>query len=266
MNPTHVNNSDVDNADQLSLNGSEAAMNGGNPAADKEAQEEIARAETRCVLFLRVLTFGFLMAATITVAVAVKHLMRQAERSQLDDTFQDNAEKVLDAVGTILRNTFSSVDEFGVSMTSYANAIEMASNSSSWPFVTIPDFAVRASKLKSMTKIFLFSVYHYITHEERARWEAYSAENKGWIDTSIETQRTDKTFRGNLIEDWSSSDQINFYGQPAADAEFYIARWQASPVLVCLVTHRYPYSSQVLLLPGYRLDGIRTVGMPTKSP
>lgn len=230
----------------LSLGDSEAAMSVNNRNIDetknKKEEEEIARAETRCVLYFRIVTFGFLIVTTIAVAIAVKKLMRKAELGQLEETFHDNADKVLDAVGKILRNTFTSVDEFGVSMTSYANAIGNqtqgnVSTAASWPFVTFPDFAVRASKLRSLSKIFLFSVYHYIRHEDREQWEVYSAENKGWIDEGIETQRTDKTFRGILIEEWYSSDEINFFGQPAAEADFYLARWQASPVLVCIFVY-----------------------------
>jgi hypothetical protein len=62
--------------------------------------------------------------------------------------------------------------------------------------------------------------------------------NKGWITESIEKQKQDPTFRGYIIEDWHSSDQINFDGERAADAEFYIVRWQAAPVVV-----RAPYGT-----------------------
>lgn len=201
---------------------------------NQEEEEEIARDETRCVLYLRFLTFAFLVVTTIGVAVTVQLLLRKAERVEWEEAFFDNADKVLEAVGTIMQNTLMAVDSFAVSLSSHANAIQEATGANrSWPFVTLPDMAVRASKLRSLSKIFLFSIYHYVAHKDRDAWEAYAKSNKGWIDQGIETQKADPTFRGNIIEDWNSSDEINFYGQRAADDEFYVVRWQVSPVLVC---------------------------------
>jgi hypothetical protein len=203
------------------------------PPKSEEEEEEIARAENRCVLYLRFLTFAFLVTTTIAVAITVHRLMRTAERKSLEESFHDNAGKVLEAVGTIMQNTLMAVDSFAVALTSHARTIEEVTGANrSWPFVTLPHMAVRASKLRSMSKIFLFTIYHYIDHKDRDAWEAYTTKNKGWIDQGIETQKNDPTFRGIIHEDWYSSDQINFNGERAADAEFYIVRWQASPVLV----------------------------------
>jgi hypothetical protein len=151
-----------------------------------------------------------------------------------------------------------------------------------WPFVTLPDMAVRASKLRSLSKIFLFSVYHYIAHEDRAAWESYAAQNKGWIDEGIETQKADPTFRGNIVEDWYSSDEINHYGERAADADFYIVRWQCAPVLVricvCLLCEDHDdddvdeallfHSHGILYLHAqiqHRPSGTRTAGTQCKN-
>jgi hypothetical protein len=210
-------------------------LTGNGPPPTKKEEEEIAREETRCVLYLRFLTFAFLAVTTIAVAIAVHHLLHKAEVDKLNESFDDNAGKVLEAVGTIMENTLMAVDSFAVSLTSYAHTIQQVTKANqSWPFVTLPDMAVRSSKLRSLSKIFLFSIYHYVEHANRAAWEAYATQNKGWIDEGIETQKADPTFRGHIIEDWNSSDQINFYGQRAADADFYIVRWQCSPVLVRL--------------------------------
>jgi hypothetical protein len=241
----HINNNNNNNTDtdeEPSLAGlSQNSHHGPNGERTThpprpEEEEEIARDETRCVLYLRFLTFAFLAVTTIVVAVTVHRLMRKAEINKLAASFDDNAGKVLEAVGTILENTLMAVDSFAVSLTSYAETVQQLTNNttnqSSWPFVTLPHFAVRASKLRSLSKIFLFTIYHYVTHPDRVKWELYTKQNKGWIDEGIETQKADRTFRGILNEDWNSSDQINFYGQRAADADFYIVRWQCSPVLV----------------------------------
>ena len=234
----------------------------------KEADEEIARAETRCVLYLRFITFGFLAVATIAVAATIYCLLVGAERAQLHAKFHDNAGKVMEGFGTILEHILMDVDAFAVSITSHATALqEVTGSDRSWPFVTFPNMAVRGSKLRALSKIFLFSLYHYVKHEDRDAWENYTRSHDDWVNQGIETQKTDPTFRGNIVEDWSSLGEINFYGSRAEDAEFYIARWQSSPIVVSISTLSLGDHVCISDSSSCRTshDGTRIIGMLTKS-
>lgn len=201
--------------------------------SEREKEEEIAREETRCVVYLRFLTFGFLLATASVVFCMIFVLLRAAEESKLEAKFHDNAGKLLEAIGTLFENILMDVDSFAVFITTQAKSMQEATgNDVSWPFVTFPNIAVQGSKLRALSKIFLFSIYHYIEHADRNAWENYTRANDGWVDQGIESQKSDPTFRGNIVEEWNTLGQINFYGQRAQDADFYIARWQSSPIVV----------------------------------
>ena len=203
-----------------------------------EDQEEIAKSETKCVYMIRGVTFGFLLLATIGVALAVYLYVDTTEQNAFDETFHDNAVKVLEAVGTLFDNTLLAVDLFTAATTSYAAALYKLQNPTdtsrkgAWPFVTIPDYAVRGSKLNSLSKTFLFSQYYYVEHAERDAWENYTRNNDAWVDEGIEVQETDPSFRGAIVEEWSTLGEINFNGQRMPDAEFYLVRWQSAPIVV----------------------------------
>lgn len=199
-------------------------------------QEEIAAKESRWVFRLRTATFCFLLLAAIGVALVTFFYVRNAEETQMKEKFHDNAHKVQEAIGTLLENTLKAVDSFTVAMTSYAASTvgetSGQTNTTAWPYVTLPNYAVQGSKLRSLSKVFLFSAYHRVEHAQRDAWENYSRTHDDWVDAGIESQKTDPSFKGMIVQEWQTLGQINFNGQRAPDADFYMARWQTSPVVV----------------------------------
>jgi hypothetical protein len=117
----------------------------GNSAvnATPKEQETIAKDEDRAVFRLRLLVIGVLVASTVGVAFAVYYYISKSENREFEENFSADAKKVLDSLGSSLELTLSAVDALVVNIVSYA----ILSNSS-WPFVTVPDFAVRANKIQ----------------------------------------------------------------------------------------------------------------------
>lgn len=229
-------------------------------SAEKKQPEEIAARESQWVFCLRSATFFFLVLATVGVALVTYFYVRWEEEEQMEEKFHDNAHKVQQAIGTLLENTLKAVDSFSTSMVTHAATVRDVSpynndnnSSTGWPYVTLPSFAVHGSKLRSLSKVFLFSVYHHVTHEQRATWENYTSMHNGWVDAGIESQKNDPSFKGLIVEEWQTLGQINFNGQPAPDAPFYMARWQTSPVVVCtqvfgVIVHVDAYIFQTLAI------------------
>jgi hypothetical protein len=69
---------------------------------------------------------------------------------------------------------------------------EARSSNQTWPFVTIADFAVRASKLRLLSEVLAISMGNIVTKENRLQWEAYAKENQGWVNESMNVQSTDE--------------------------------------------------------------------------
>ena len=53
----------------------------------------------------------------------------------------------------------------------------------------IPDFAVRAEKVRSLTNALYINTYSYVEKDQRSEWEAYSAENgPAWVEQTLNLQ------------------------------------------------------------------------------
>ncbi|KAL3941956.1 MAG: hypothetical protein SGARI_000425 [Bacillariaceae sp.] len=61
-------------------------------------------------------------------------------------------------------------DAFVVSAASYADH-----SNQTWPYVTVPDFSVRAEKIRSLCGAVYVNTYHTVTEGQRGEWERYTA-------------------------------------------------------------------------------------------
>ena len=83
-----------------------------------------------------------------------------------------------------LDTTFGAADAFILKLVAYARY-----SNSSWPYVTIPNHAVEAAKLLSLSKAFYVSQIHLVSEKQRALWEPYSVANDGWVYEAIEAEK-----------------------------------------------------------------------------
>lgn len=165
----------------------------------KNQEDEIAGAEIRrAVNCSRALILSVLACSTIGVAFGVYYYVKGQEERAFEDQFEEDSLKVLESIGTSLDFTLGAVDSFIVNEVSFAE-----SHNWTWPFVTIPHFAVAASKLRSLTKAKVVSQYPLVQESERFEWEAYSVANEEWVNEGLETQKNDVTFEGTNVDEWS---------------------------------------------------------------
>jgi hypothetical protein len=107
-------------------------------ATAKEEENEqpgIAKKETTTVHFLKLAVGVVLVVSLIGAAMAVYRYTRGTEWSKFKETFDTDAQKIVEAIERSLERTLSSFDSLAVSFVSQA----IASNST-WPFVTLPHF------------------------------------------------------------------------------------------------------------------------------
>ena len=169
-----------------------------NDQAEDERQDDpIAKRETRAVMNLKVLVAFVLLCCTVGTAYAVYHFATEAEESKFEAQFEDDAHKVLEAIGSHLDIAFGSLDALFVSMLSFAQATNQ-----SWPFVTIPDFGIRSAKIRSMSGLIYITHLPLVTPENRLDWEAYSIEHGGWVNESMKIQENHDQYYGPVIYDF----------------------------------------------------------------
>jgi hypothetical protein len=170
---------------------------------DAEKEPALAKTETNTIRGLKLLVLLVLSISAIAVALTVYFYIRASETRDFEDQFEDDATKVLAAIGASLDSSLAAVDAFVVSIVSYAKATNQT-----WPFVTIPDYAVRAGKIRSLSNAVVIGTYPLVKTEDRKEWERYTAENNYWVEESIDIQERDSSFMGPIIREYETWDVI----------------------------------------------------------
>jgi hypothetical protein len=165
---------------------------------DDEEEQSIAKRETATVIYLKLIVAVVLISSAIGATVAVFRYTRSIEQAKFQDTFRSDAQKVVEAIDRSFEKTLSSFDSLAVSFISHA----MSSNST-WPFVTLPNFAVRAAKILPASNSLFISVVPLVRANERLDWEAYASKHDNWVNESLEIQKTWDGYYGPSVEEWS---------------------------------------------------------------
>lgn len=202
----------------------------GSYPVSKEQQEEIAKEEDKAIYRLRVLVLGVLLFSTIAVSMATYYFLSGSEKDQFEGQFQSDANKVLDGIGKTLDDTFGATDAFITKAMSYARY-----SNSTWPFVTVPDVALQRSKLLRISKAFHMTTSHLVEPEQLEEWQEYAAANLGWIQDSLQIQRTDTEWRIPVTDDFTTSYEVLGFGGPVSEPmpyeNNYMPTWQQGPLL-----------------------------------
>jgi hypothetical protein len=62
--------------------------------------------------------------------------------------------------------------------------------------VTVPDHAVHAAKIRSLSSAISVEQYHVVLQKHRVEWEEYANQNTGWVQEALFVQASDPTFVG----------------------------------------------------------------------
>ena len=83
-----------------------------------EAPMNLAGRETKAVWSLRLLVILVLVASTIGVAIVTYQYTRKVETALFEDTFEDDALKILESLGSSLDKAIAGIDAYVISMVS----------------------------------------------------------------------------------------------------------------------------------------------------
>jgi hypothetical protein len=153
----------------------------GDNSCNSNRREVLASNETRVVTKLKLLVFGSLFFSMVAVVLGAYYLTLQAEITSFELHFHDDANKILGNIGQNLQRSMEASDAFITSITSYA-----ANTNQTWPFVVIPDFSVRAEKIRSLCGGIYAATYNVVNNEQRKEWENFTATvGKDMADSAI---------------------------------------------------------------------------------
>jgi len=181
------------------------------------------------------------------VSWGVYSVMALLETNSFQSQFAEDATKIFHSYATSLDLTLGAMDFMALNMASYAR-----SSGQEWPFVTIPDFAVRAEKTRALTNAVYLNLYNYVESDQRYEWEAYSAEHgPEWIKEGMAVQKRQQIFQDQMaeneiysVEDVVFFDVIHDYdecekpedergsiGLDPSDPGPFLPMWQQSPII-----------------------------------
>jgi hypothetical protein len=175
-----LRNGDNDSDSAVDLNDSEA---GTDMVPNRPEPTTIAKQETQDVFRLKLVVLFVLVIAAIGTAACVFVYLKNSEESLFLNQFEGDSTKIFDAIGSNLEKTLGSLDSFGVTMVSAARMTNQ-----SWPFVTIPDFAVRMAKVLPLSDAIVLYFNPVVSPDQRETWEKYSVKNHHWINESMAVQ------------------------------------------------------------------------------
>jgi hypothetical protein len=170
---------------------------------EEEHQKQLAHQETKAVLCLRLAVVLVLVTSIIGVAVVVNWYTKDGEQTKFEDQFDHDAAKVLESVGSTLDKTMGALDSLAVTLMSDAHLLNQT-----WPFVTIPNFGVRGSKILPLSKAFYIQVEPLVTPENRKKWEEYALENQYWVDETMKIQESWKNYYGPVVYNWTAAEKV----------------------------------------------------------
>lgn len=172
-----------------------------SPHMKGEEEVGIAKAENKAVFRSRLLMVTFLAICTVTVAILVYRDTSNGENEQLKTDFEDLSSKTIESLGSRLEASVGAIDAFVVSIVSYAKTTGME-----WPYVTTPDFGVRASKVLAVANSIVLMQIQLVPAEQEEEWNAYSLrEGPAWIDANIATQNEDPGYHGIDVDSYVTS-------------------------------------------------------------
>lgn len=197
---------------------SDSAPFGGGVADD-------AKKTGQTVMRLRDIVVMVLVVSTTAVAFGINFYFRQFEESHFRDAFYNDATKLQESILGGITQTLMCMDTLSVAVVSYAD-----SSNSTWPFVTVPHFAIHGTKFLKLAPVLYFQFIVNVADEDRIAWEAYSHENNGWIADAMQMQQADDTFVGVTPSEFVKPERISssFEDSPTSERG-YMVTWQNVP-------------------------------------
>lgn len=205
----------------------------GSFAVTKEQVEKFAQKEKKIVQKLRILVLITLLCAAIAASLSIFFYLQNAETSDFEAQFHIDADKLLESFGKTIDDTLGATDAFSTNVVAYARESE-----SVWPFVTVPNFALKASKVQKPSKAIHMATKILVSYQEAEEWKEYAANHDDWIQNSLDIQENLDDWRFPIIREYNVSYDLvgNTIDEVITEPFPYynnthLVQWQQAPII-----------------------------------
>jgi hypothetical protein len=164
-------------ASHRSRGGGESRLDGDlRRRAKKDCETDyktLARRETKIVNVLRALVLVLLLVTATLTSSGVFVYTSNEEKQKFESTYQANAQRIVESFHDAVERRLGAINSMATAITSYS-----LDTKQTFPFVTIPNFEIRGSDLRTQadaTGIFWMPL---VTDETRVAWEDYALANR----------------------------------------------------------------------------------------
>jgi hypothetical protein len=160
--------------------------------------------DTKKLRFLKVSVGVILLLSALIIADnAFKYITRN-EKQQFRTSFESEARKLFETIGSQFDQTIGSLNLMAVMLVSHAH-----NQGNVWPFVTLPDFALHASKLIPLTQGLFVTVLPMVYPSNKQTWEDYAFKEDYWVNESLALQKNWNGYHGDITFDWVRSEAVS---------------------------------------------------------
>lgn len=194
-------------------------------------KDEFSLRESRAVRGIRLTVLLTLLFSAIGISLGVWYHLQSEDNKAFERSFQSDADKVMMSFAQTLDDNLGAADAFGVKMISSA----LTSNST-WPEVTVPNFALHATKVLRLSKAFHLYSCVLVDGNRRNEWQEYADRHKDWIQESLDIQEQLEDWTYPIIRDFENSYDVIGIDSPVGEAtsaynNTHLVTWQAAPMI-----------------------------------
>jgi hypothetical protein len=191
--------------------------------------------DTKRVVFFKVMVVTILIISATMIGMGIHRYIENSEQTTFEAKYHADANKVFAMIGSSIDKTLGTLNALSMLYVSYGNID--SPNSTTFPFVTIPNYALQISKMLHLTDGLYISVVPIVTPNEKQAFERYMYEQDGWVNDTFAVQDVWDGYHGNKSADgynWSRNNHIyGVFGDIEDNVTRYmLPTWQSFPVAI----------------------------------
>ena len=200
--------------DQTIIHSSSGDPESGAPSNNHPIENEVTKRDSRRVWHMKLLVLLILFLSAAGIAAFAYVHITTGEIKQHEWKFYNDADKVFNAIGSSFERTLTTLNAFSILLVTHShtsndsNDQEEGTNATTWPFVTLPNFAGQASKLLPITDGLYITVLPIVTPSQKQEWEEYAYQHDNWVNESLALEEVWDEYHGNVSHDWARSESV----------------------------------------------------------
>jgi len=129
---------------------------------------------------LRILVAILFVIMGIVFPIIIFKKTRSREEEAFQERFDALATSLITSVEEGFSRKFRSLDSLRIAISSSVHTA-----GSSWPYVSLPDFDLRADSIRRLGGLLSVSLHPLVSLDQKERWQDYSVSNIDWLEQSI---------------------------------------------------------------------------------